>query len=346
MTISPSRDIERRCAELAIHGELALLLDLDGTLIPFAPTPEAATLDEALIELLRALHVAGVHVEIVSGRPRAHLAAMRDRVPEITWVAEHGAWRCDPHAKWRGPPPEADHAEIVELLAAFARVPGARLEPKSLGVCLHWRLVPPALKEELIASAELACDEWLESHPAHERLDGVEMVEIRRASTNKSVAVARVRERWPGAKIIAIGDDRTDEDMFSALATDELAIGVGAIHTRGHYSLRDPAEVRAFLWWLVDTRTHGITRPFKALRSEGLGAAVSAQAQLVVVSNRTPQATVSRNRQVGGLVSALEPALRAHDGIWLGWSGKESTGARPVVVDASSRPVLASFDFP
>jgi len=346
MTISPSPDVERRCAELAVHDDLALLLDLDGTLIPFAPTPEAATLDAALIELLRALHAARIHVEIVSGRPRDQLAVLREYVPEITWVAEHGAWRCDPHAAWCGPPPEADHAEIVELLAAFARVPGARLEHKSLGVCLHWRLVPTALKKDLIASAELACDEWLESHPTFERLDGVEMVEIRRSSTNKSVAVARVRERWPGAKIIAIGDDRTDEDMFSALTADELAIGVGEVHTRGHYSLRDPADVRAFLWWLVDARTHGITRPFKALRSDGLGAPLAAPAQLVVVSNRTPPASVSRQRQVGGLVSALEPALRAHDGIWLGWSGKESTGARPVVVDASSRPVLASFDFP
>ncbi|MEO6775111.1 MAG: trehalose-phosphatase [Kofleriaceae bacterium] len=345
MFSSSHRDAERRCAELAQHDQLTLLLDLDGTLIPFAPTPEQATLDDALIELLHALAAARIHVEIVSGRPRDQLAAMREHVPEIAWVAEHGAWRCDPSSAWTGPAPAPELAELTALLDAFARMPGARLEPKTLGVCLHWRLVPPALKEALVAGAELACDEWLESHPDHERLDGVEMLEVRRCSANKSLAVAHVRDHRPGAKIIAIGDDRTDEDMFSALVAGELAIGVGEVHIRGHYSLRAPGEVRAFLGWLVEVRTTGITRPFGALSTEGLEAAVAPRARLVVVSNRTPPASTTKHRPVGGLVSALEPALRMHEGIWLGWSGKESAGARPVVIDPTSRPVLASFDF-
>ncbi|MEP6860829.1 MAG: trehalose-phosphatase [Deltaproteobacteria bacterium] len=345
MSSSAYRDAEQRCTTLALHDQLTVLLDLDGTLIPFAPTPEAATIDEASLELLRALHGAGVQVEIVSGRPHEQLAVMRERIPEIAWVAEHGAWRCDPHARWCGPATEPELGELVELLGAFARVPGVRLETKSLGVCLHWRLVPSALKEDLISAVELACDEWLESHPEHERLDGVEMLEVRRRSANKSLAVARVRERRPGSKIIAIGDDRTDEDMFSALTSDELAIGVGEVHVRGHYSLRDPREVHAFLGWLVAARTVGIRRPFRALNTAGLGTARPPRARLVVVSNRTPPASTSRHRPVGGLVSALEPALRAHDGIWLGWSGKDSAGARPVVIDTSSRPVVASFDF-
>jgi alpha,alpha-trehalose-phosphate synthase [UDP-forming] len=47
---------------------------------------------------------------------------------------------------------------------------------------------------------------------------------------------------------------------------------------------------------------------------------------------------------VGGLVTALEPALHAHGGIWLGWSGRESEANRLVMSDSDARPVRASFD--
>jgi alpha,alpha-trehalose-phosphate synthase [UDP-forming] len=66
--------------------------------------------------------------------------------------------------------------------------------------------------------------------------------------------------------------------------------------------------------------------------------------RLLVVSNRTPPPLGGKQRPVGGLVSALEPALREHDGVWLGWSGEESDGERPLIVDDSHRPVRASFD--
>ena len=56
---------------LARHTPLAILTDLDGTLIPFAPTPEEAVPDSKLLELLQSLVVLpGLHLVVVSGRPR------------------------------------------------------------------------------------------------------------------------------------------------------------------------------------------------------------------------------------------------------------------------------------
>ncbi|MGH9888819.1 MAG: alpha,alpha-trehalose-phosphate synthase (UDP-forming) [bacterium] len=43
-------------------------------------------------------------------------------------------------------------------------------------------------------------------------------------------------------------------------------------------------------------------------------------------------------------MTALEPALEAHGGIWLGWSGRESETGRIVMSDCDARPVRASFD--
>ncbi len=65
---------------------------------------------------------------------------------------------------------------------------------------------------------------------------------------------------------------------------------------------------------------------------------------LVVISNRTPTKVVGRKREVGGLVSALEPALRAQGGIWVGWSGHEREGKPALTIDALGEPHLATFD--
>lgn len=333
---------EYLCEELARHPALTLLLDLDGTLIPFAATPEAAVLEPSTLEMLKLLQTTGVRIVVVSGRPRALVEPMRAMLEGPWWIAEHGSWRCL-DGSWLGPPAAPEIPELVELFGAFGRVQGARLEAKSESLCVHWRLVPQVLKEDMIAGCDLACEEWLETHPDFERLDGVEMLEVRRRTSNKGRAVALVREHIPDARIIAIGDDRTDDDMFAALRDDELAIGVGANRTRARRRLSDHTAVRSFLGWIHHVRTTGDATPFPSLESRP--AQRPATTRLLVVSNRIPPVTDGRQRPVGGLVSALEPALRSHEGVWLGWSGGESDGDRTVTVDDEALPVRASFEF-
>jgi alpha,alpha-trehalose-phosphate synthase [UDP-forming]/trehalose-phosphatase len=351
-----STEADRLATRLAHHPRLALLLDLDGTMIPFAATPEAAVLDRAGIELLDALHRAKVQVVVVTGRMRSQVEPLTELAPHAWWVAEHGAWRRDDREIWTGPPNAPELEELARLLEPFASQPGARVERKSLSLCLHWRLVAPELKDALIAGAELACDEWLESNPDLERLEGVEMLEVRRRSANKGVAVPWVRQRLPDVRLIAIGDDTTDEDMFAELEHDELAIGVGVrrAHTRCHVA--GPPAVRELLAWLVQARTTGTDRAFDGFEGHP-DEEPAERARLLVVSNRIPPATTGRQRSVGGLVSALEPALEAHDGMWLGWNGGESSGERRLTVDGrdaqgrcgsiadTARPIRASFEF-
>lgn len=241
---------------LAGDPELTLLLDLDGTLIPFATRTEDAVLDEDALRMFDALRDAGIRSVIVSGRPQPLLAPLRAAAPHVWWFAEHGTWQCDDAGCWIGPPAAPQLAELAAILGVSAQIPGARLEPKSLSLCLHWRLVSEALRDPLVRSAELLCDTWLADNPAFERIAGVEMLEVRRRSANKGAAVAWLRWRLPGARFIAIGDDHTDEDMFAALEDDELAIAVGPrLSARCRYRLPDPSAVRAFLRWLVETRS-------------------------------------------------------------------------------------------
>lgn len=76
--------------------------------------------------------------------------------------------------------------------------------------------------------------------------------------------------------------------------------------------------------------------------------------RLLVVSNRLPDLRSAgapgdaRRRNVGGLVAALEPALAARNGVWLGWSGRTFPDADPTQhgLDEGERPALAWVDFP
>jgi trehalose 6-phosphate synthase len=335
--------------ERARRPDLALLLDLDGTLIPFAPTLELATLDEAGAALLRALRGSGVNVAIVSGRPQPALEPHRQRVTDAWWVAEHGIWSHFGDAWSAADGTDAPDLDLLyNALRTIEEVPGLRLERKSLSVCAHWRQVAPAMRDAVIAAIELVSEEWLETQPEYERLDGAEMFEVRKRSAHKGTAVKAVRLRLPAASFIAIGDDDTDEDMFAALSSEDVAIAVRNGRrrtTRAHYSLPDPGAVREFLWWLVDARTRPGLLPLP--RFDAPPAPLPpARSQLVVVSNRLPALpTAARERQVGGLVSALEPALRQYEGIWLGWSGHTRDGAAVLAVDEESVPRRASFDF-
>jgi alpha,alpha-trehalose-phosphate synthase [UDP-forming]/trehalose-phosphatase len=333
--------------DLVQRPRIALLLDLDGTLIPFAETAEQAQLDNAAIANLQALVDAGVQVTIVTGRTLPSAEMVRKVAPDIWWVAEHGLWqRFD--GEWVGPEqraPELD--ELISALGSVFEVPGARMERKTLGVCVHWRAVAAEHRESMITNAELICDEWLEANPEFERLEGVEMLEIRHRSATKASAVRMVRERIPDAHLLAIGDDETDEDMFAALREDELAIAVRNFRTRRTRArawLSTPDAVHEFLRWIIEVRTTEIDREPPLEVAPPRHAAV--RSRLVVVSNRAP-AQVSadtRRRQVSGLVSALQPALDSHAGIWLGWSGRELDSKPELVVDDEALPTRASFD--
>ncbi len=68
---------------------------------------------------------------------------------------------------------------------------------------------------------------------------------------------------------------------------------------------------------------------------------MSARSSFVVVANRLPvdqvrnaQGETHWARSPGGLVTALEPIMRTHDGVWLGWSGAVGTEApEPFTLD-------------
>ena len=343
--------------DLARAPSLGVLCDLDGTLIPFAPTLDDALLDGDGIELLGALSaLPGTTVAVVTGRPRAYVEDLAVRLPSVRWIAEHGAWRLEIdgwHSALHGEAPLESLIKGLERLIAAA--PGARLERKTWSVCVHWRGVEERARRRLVEASTLMIDEWLEERPEFERLPANEAVEVRHRAVHKGVAVSWLRRHLPsGTRLIAIGDDATDEDMFQAMGPGDVAVGVapGRRPTHADVAVGDVAGARGFLRWLIAHRAVQRARPSTSpptVAPPRRASELITGARLVVVSNRlpnTPTANEARKREAGGLVSALEPALIEHGGVWLGWSGHEREPGLELSIEPDVQPVRASFHYP
>jgi len=192
-------------------AESALLLDLDGTLIELAPTPDSVVVPPGLTAALSALHRGlGGALAIVTGRPIEAVDRLLGGAVG-TVAGEHGgALRPAAGAPIErpgfAPPPEA-WLDAAQALAD--RHPGALLERKARGFGLHYRLAPeagPAFRAALAAMA--AAD------PAFQLLQGHMLWELRPDGADKGSAVAELMRRAPfaGRRPVFIGDDVTDED--------------------------------------------------------------------------------------------------------------------------------------
>jgi trehalose 6-phosphate synthase len=343
---------------------LALLTDLDGTLIPFAASPEAARPTADLLALLADLACApGVTLAVVSGRPRDVLESFFAGTEGILLVAEHGGWRRSSGA-WE-PAVESSQEEVEDLAESLRRLagshPGARLERKTWSLAFHFRAIPSEARDAAVIEVETRVAEWIASHPRFVEMRGAEVLEVRPARMNKGEAVAWVRER-SGAHLCALGDDITDEDMFRALGAADESIVVGRDTTRAtaaRWQLDGPEEGVRFVRWVLGVRRGQSELGDAAALPRRIEArppkpGPSRAYRLLVVSNRLPElrsAAASfdvKRRNVGGLVSALTPMLESRQGLWLGWSGRTEPEADPtrLGLDASGNPPLAWVDFP
>ena len=245
-----------RAATSAPHR--LLLLDYDGTLTALAPTPGLAAPDRSLLSLLRAVaEQPATSVHIASGRDRNTLDTWLGGLP-VGLHAEHGLWsRMAAGNEWKRAdvlPALPRQEDIVALLEeAVRRTPGTLIERKSTGVAWHYRQAEPKLAAAEVKRLRSALTKLLEGEAAEVHA-GHKVLEVRLSGVDKGTAIAPTLEGIPaGTAIIAIGDDRTDEQLFSALPSDAMTIYVGEGPSRARLRLSSVAEVRLLLTELART---------------------------------------------------------------------------------------------
>ncbi len=231
-----------------VDSNAALFLDIDGTLLDLARTPDAVVVQDELRNALAALHERlGGALAFISGRSLSSIDRLFAPL-RLPAVGGHGAEIRGMDGKLRilaGPIAAPVRALFEELVEAH---PGTLLEDKGYGLALHYRLAPeakPALEAELAKhQALIASENVVLQH-------GKAVIDAKPLGIDKGVGMRALLEETPFKGRIPLfgGDDTTDIDVFQILP--ELGgrgFSVGRRFDGAEYHFSSPRAVRQ---WLV-----------------------------------------------------------------------------------------------
>ncbi|HEY8375076.1 MAG TPA: trehalose-phosphatase, partial [Nannocystis sp.] len=243
---------------------VVLVLDYDGTLVPIVRRPDLAAPDPDLLELLEELsQKTCLLIHVVSGRPCAEIERWLGHLP-IGLHAEHGMFtRVGGRVSGEGEPiaqgaewrqrsavPEDLREKVLALLERVsACTPGSHVEVKAAGLAWHYRQAEREQGAHQARELRLHLRELLVGTPL-EVLGGDKVVEIRPRGVHKGLVLRETL--LPDDLVIAIGDDRTDEDLFVTAPEGALTAKVGPGPSAARFRVPDVAAVRAILRALAD----------------------------------------------------------------------------------------------
>ena len=232
-----------------------LFLDVDGTLIDIAPTPDAVVVPPGLVvDLMRADDVFGGALALVSGRSIAELDRLFSPLV-LKASGVHGAeFRMSDRAdgRWTSAAPLPSRA-WTELSGLLDRFPGTLVEDKIFSYAVHYRSVPevgPRLRAELENFLTERSALGLQILPGHC------VYELKRPGVDKGAAIRTLMDMAPflGRVPIFIGDDVTDAPGFTAVAAlGGHAFSVGRAFPDVEGTFSGPAEVRRWLARIGET---------------------------------------------------------------------------------------------
>ncbi len=231
------------------EGGWALFLDVDGTLLEIAETPQDVQVPDSLKQLLQDLELR-LHgaLALISGRSLSNLDQLFSPL-RLCASGTHGCERRDINGALTVPAIDATRlaAARAELHHFVNQHPGLILEDKHYGLAMHFRRAPqfgvPVQNKMRAILESLGPDFTLQA--------GKCVFELRPAAWNKGVSVTTFMQELPfrNRTPIYIGDDVTDEDAFAAVnAMQGMSIRVGeTIDSYARHRLRGVSEV---LRWL------------------------------------------------------------------------------------------------
>lgn len=229
-----------------VSDNTALLLDIDGTLLDLARTPDSVKVPRDLVRALDALagRLSGA-LAFVSGRSLDSIDRLFAPFRPAAIGAHGGEMRAlDGSISRSRPLPDA----VRQVFAGLAdNIPGLLLEDKRSALALHYRLAPearPVLTSAMEKQARLFESEKIDI------LYGKSVIEARHQGVNKGAAVESLVRQTPfaGRAILFGGDDATDDDVFRILPRlGGQGFSVGRKFAGAEHYFDSPRAVRRWL---------------------------------------------------------------------------------------------------
>jgi trehalose 6-phosphate synthase/phosphatase len=222
-----------------------LLLDYDGTLMPFSNDPNRVKPDEEIQSLLQELLEDPKNkIVIASGRSKDVLDNFLGHL-KVDMIAEHGVWLKEGRIYWSLIDYITDEwkDEIRPILELYVdRTPGSFIETKDYSLVWHYRKADNTLGE--LRARELVNHlQYITTNMSIRILEGNKVIEVKNAGINKGrAAVHWLQEGYDF--IFAAGDDWTDEDLFESLPESAITLKVGYSSTIAQNNVASFNEIR------------------------------------------------------------------------------------------------------
>ncbi len=170
-------------------------------------------------------------------------------------MAEHGIFLKEKNKQWRLLKPVRKNwkKKIYPVLENFTeKLPGSFIEEKEFSLVFHYRKSDPGF-------ASLRVKELVNhlisftSNMDIQLVTGSKVLEVRNSGIDKGVAALHWlnANKVDSARILAIGNDVTDEDLFRSLPAEASTITVGSHPSYALYHVNTTNEVRALLKQLI-----------------------------------------------------------------------------------------------
>jgi trehalose 6-phosphate phosphatase len=229
-----------------VSGNTALLLDIDGTLLDLARTPDRVRVPGELLRALERLtHQLHGALAFVSGRSLESIDQLFAPFRPAA-IGTHGGEIRNAKGEVSRIAPLPD--TVREIFTGLAEhIPGLLLEDKKCAMALHYRLAPetrPVLDSAMEKHAALFAAENI--HILH----GKAVIEARPKGINKGSAVLKLARQKPfkGRTVLFGDDDTTDLDVFRILPRlGGRGFSVGRRFPGAEHVFETPRAVRQWL---------------------------------------------------------------------------------------------------
>lgn len=232
-----------------------LILDYDGTLRELTSFPMEASPTPELMQLLSDLvKLKDTDVHIVSGR---------DHVTLQNWLGTLSLFLSAEHGYLKKKPEEIQWSSLQNLDLgwmnyvreildkAVEEVPGSFLEVKDASLSWHYRMTDLDYGQWRAKELFTSLTQDLSNLPV-EIIPGKQVIEVRAQGVSKAKYVHDLfNKHQDGEFILCIGDDRTDQEMYSALPPHAFSVHVGEGEANTTFHLESPQKVRSLLRQII-----------------------------------------------------------------------------------------------